>query len=55
MINSMLPLANWGMGTALIIFFAVLCIVLTAIVLNFVLGNKKKDDDDVSSPNDSNL
>ncbi|MBK5212782.1 MAG: hypothetical protein JJE55_03855 [Flavobacteriaceae bacterium] len=44
MINSILPLANWGMGTALIIFFAVLCVVLSAIVLNFVFGGKKKDD-----------
>ncbi|MEH6763328.1 hypothetical protein [Aequorivita antarctica] len=45
MTNSILPLANWGMGTAIIIFFAVLCVVLTAIVLNFVFSGKKKDDE----------
>ena len=45
MTNSIIPLANWGMGTALIIFFAVLCIALSAIVINFVMRGKKKDDE----------
>lgn len=49
MTNSILPLANWGMGTAIIIFFAVLCIVMTAIVLNFVFNGKKKEEDDINS------
>lgn len=44
MTNSILPLANWGMGTAIIIFFAVLCIVMAAIVLNFVLRGKGSGD-----------
>jgi Mg2+ and Co2+ transporter CorA len=43
---SILPLANWGMGTAIIIFFAVLCIGLTALVLSFVFSEKKKNDED---------
>jgi hypothetical protein len=50
MITNTISLANWGMGTALIIFFAVLCIVLSAIVISFVMGSKmKKDGDSVAS------
>lgn len=48
MTNSILPLANWGMGTAIIIFFAFLCVALTAIVLGFVFGGKKKTDEDAN-------
>ncbi|WP_271393898.1 hypothetical protein [Aequorivita sinensis] len=51
MTNSILPLANWGMGTAIIIFFAVLCVVMAAIVLNFVLRGKGSNDHN----NNSNL
>jgi len=54
MTNSILPLANWGMGTALIIFFAVLCVVLSAIVINFVMSGKKKDNDDEVFPRNEN-
>lgn len=46
MFNTLLPLVNWGMGTALIIIFAVVCVVLTAIVVSFVMKGKKKDEDD---------
>ncbi len=49
MTNTILPLANWGMGTAIIIFFAVLCIAMTAIVLSFVFGGKKKEDEEATS------
>lgn len=49
MINSIIPLANWGMGTALIIFFAVLCVGLSAIVINFVMGGNKSHDENVNS------
>ena len=55
MTNSILPLANWGMGTAIIIFFAVLCVVLTGIVLNFVFNGKKKNDDEMNSTEEENL
>lgn len=55
MTNTILPLANWGMGTAIIIFFAVLCVALTAIVVSFVLGGKKKSDDEVNSSENENL
>lgn len=39
-----LPLVNWGMGTIIIGVFALVCIVLTAIVMNMVKGNKKNND-----------
>ncbi len=43
MINAMIPLANWGIGTALIIVFAVVCVVLSAMVINFVMKGKKNE------------
>ncbi|MEM0517134.1 MULTISPECIES: hypothetical protein [Aequorivita] len=53
MTHLILPLANWGMGTAIIIFFAVLCVGLSALVLSFVFSGKKKDKDEVTpSKND---
>lgn len=54
MTDLILPLANWGMGTALIIFFAFLCVGLAAVVVSFVLGGKK-DDGDTSSSEQENL
>ncbi len=47
-----LPLANWNMGTAIIIFFAVLCVGLTALVLSFVFSGKKKTDKTETSEED---
>ncbi|SRX55106.1 hypothetical protein [Aequorivita sp. CIP111184] len=55
MTNSILPLANWGMGTAIIIFFAILCVVLSAMVLSFVFSGKKKNDDEVTPSEKDNL
>ncbi|WP_347374962.1 hypothetical protein [Aequorivita sp. Q41] len=46
MAESILPIANWGAGTAIIIVFAVVCIVLTALVINFVMKGKKKNKED---------
>jgi flagellar basal body-associated protein FliL len=46
MINTIIPLANWGLGTAIIIFFVVVCVVLTALVINFWLSGKKKNEED---------
>jgi|TARA_R110000751_G_scaffold161356_4_gene267419 hypothetical protein len=43
MINAMIPLANWGIGTAIIIVFAVVCVVLSAMVINFVMKGKKNE------------
>lgn len=55
MTNSILPLANWGMGTAIIIFFAILCVVLSVMVLSFVFSGKKKSDDEVTPSEKDNL
>lgn len=55
MTNSILPLANWGMGTAIIIFFAVLCVAMTVLVLSFVFSGKKKSDEEVTSSEKDNL
>lgn len=55
MTNSITPLANWGIGTILIIIFAIVCIALTAIVLGFVFAGKKKPDEEVSHPENENL
>lgn len=53
--NVILPLADWGMGTAIIIFFAVLCVALPAIVLAMVFSGKKKKNDKLNSSQDENL
>ncbi|HNP68721.1 MAG TPA: hypothetical protein PKH16_12515 [Aequorivita sp.] len=45
MINIILPLANWGVGTAIIIVFAVVCVVLSVMVINFVMKGKKKGEE----------
>lgn len=45
MVNSILPLANWGVGTAMIIVFIFVCIGLTALVIYFVSTGKKKDEE----------
>ncbi len=46
MINAIIPLVNWGMGTAIIIVFAIVCIALTALVINFWLSGKKKNEEE---------
>jgi len=40
-----LPLVNWGMGTVIIGVFALVCIVLTAIVMNMAKTDKKKNNE----------
>lgn len=49
---SIIPLANWEVGTALIIFFGILCVALAAIVLSFVFRSKKNDDEEINSSED---
>lgn len=36
-----LPLVNWAMGAAIIGIFALVCIVMIAIVMNLIQGDKK--------------
>lgn len=42
MLNLLIPLVNWGMGTALIIVFAVVCVALVAVVLGLAYTDKSK-------------
>jgi len=49
MFNTIIPLVDWGMGTAIIVVFGVVCVGLSALVLSFVFSGKKKTDDDISS------
>jgi len=44
-LQTIIPLVNWGMGTALIIFFAVVCVALVILVVNMVNSDKKKKND----------
>lgn len=46
MFNSIIPLADWTMGTILIIVFALVSVVLTLIVLSLVFSGKKKNDEE---------
>ncbi|MGB1211470.1 hypothetical protein CLV86_0045 [Lacinutrix venerupis] len=36
-----IPLVDWGMGATLIGVFALVCIVLSLVVINMVKGDKK--------------
>ncbi|WP_201739395.1 hypothetical protein [Dokdonia sinensis] len=38
-----LPLVNWGMGAAIIGVFAIVCIVMVAIVMNLIKGDKSEE------------
>ncbi|WP_432410089.1 hypothetical protein [Rasiella sp. SM2506] len=40
-----MPLVNWGMGTALIIVFAVVCVILSVVIYTMVQSGKKKKDE----------
>lgn len=42
-IQAIIPLVNWGMGTALIIVFGVVCVGMVLLVLNMINSGKKKD------------
>ena len=55
MTTFILPLANWGAGTILIVIFAVVCVVLSALVLSFIFGGKKNSDEDVNAPENDSL
>ena len=44
MINLALPLYSWTNGAIMIAIFAVVCITLVGILINFMMGGKKKED-----------
>lgn len=39
-----LPLVNWGVGALMIGIFALVCVLITAVVIKMVTGEKSKDD-----------
>ena len=39
-----IPLVDWGMGTAIIVVFAIVCVVLSVVIYTMVQSGKKKDD-----------
>ncbi len=42
MILNNIPLVDWGMGTALIAVFGVVCVIMILVVLNLMKSDKKK-------------
>ena len=42
MFNTIIPLVDWGMGTALIAIFAIVCVVIFIVVYNMVRSGKNK-------------
>jgi len=44
MINLAIPLYSWTNGTIMIAIFAVVCISLVGILINFMMGGKKNED-----------
>jgi len=50
-----LPLVNWGMGAAIIGVFALVCIVLAAVVINMVKSDKKAKEETESNKEESVL
>ncbi|PWK18510.1 hypothetical protein [Xanthomarina spongicola] len=43
MISQNLALYNWNNGVIMIAIFALVCIVLVGILINFMMGGKKAD------------
>ena len=44
MINQILPLYSWGNGVVMMVVFAVICITLIVVLVNFMTSGKKKED-----------
>ncbi|WP_199757292.1 hypothetical protein [Formosa maritima] len=44
MISHYLALYNWNNGVIMIAVFALVCITLVGILINFMMGGKKKED-----------
>ncbi len=41
-----LPLVNWGMGSAIIGVFALVCVILVVVVYNMVTSDSEKKEND---------
>lgn len=37
--------ANWNNGVFMIVIFAIVCVVLVGILINFMMSGKKKEED----------
>ncbi len=44
MIHQNIALVDWGMGTALIGVFAIVCVIITVVIYSMVQSGKKKDE-----------
>lgn len=44
MISQNLALYNWNNGVIMIAIFAIVCVTLVGILVNFMMSGKKKDD-----------
>lgn len=40
--------ANWNNGVFMIVIFAIVCVVLVGILINFIMNGKKKEDSETS-------
>ncbi|WP_165499059.1 hypothetical protein [Gramella sp. KN1008] len=43
LLNSLIPLVNWNLGTGIIMFFGLVCIALMLIVHNMISKGKKEE------------
>lgn len=46
MISQTLALYDWNTGVILIAVFALVCVILVGVLINFVMSGKKKEDTD---------
>lgn len=44
LINSILPLVNWNLGTAIIVLFGAVCLILMLVVNRMVHRDERKKD-----------
>ena len=51
MITQLITLSNWNNGVIMIGIFAVVCITLIGILVNFMMSGKKKNSDDEPTEN----
>ena len=53
MINTLIALYSWNNGVVMIAIFALVCIVLVGILINFMASGKKKDESNNLNEDDS--
>tara|TARA_R100001377_G_scaffold76754_1_gene53789 strand:- start:752 stop:919 length:168 start_codon:yes stop_codon:yes gene_type:complete len=55
MITQALPLYNWNNGVIMIAIFALVCVTLVGILINFMMGGKKNNETQETDDTTSNL